>query len=235
MDPAKVQDNNFTTDYWNKRWNDGKIGWHQNVTNENLEKYFDKLVGNDGIKTVLFPLCGKTIDMKWVLDQGHNVIGVEGCDLAAKQFFQENNIEYKMDAINMAPRGALVFSSLDGKIKIFVCNFFDFRSTVAGGQMDAAFDRGSLVAINPTDRAKYAKKMAELMVPGGKILVESLEYDPHVFGGPPHTVPGSHIREIFGEDFNVEQLEKVVGTDPKYKQQWNIDLMHKCVHLMTRK
>ena len=45
-----------------------------------------------------------------VADQGHYVTGVDGSDKAAKEFFQDNNIEYKMDAINMAPRGALVFS-----------------------------------------------------------------------------------------------------------------------------
>ena len=43
-------------------------------------------------------------------DQGHFVVGVEGSDIGAKEFFTEHNIEYKMDAINMAPRGALIFS-----------------------------------------------------------------------------------------------------------------------------
>ena len=45
-----------------------------------------------------------------VADKGHIVVGVDGSDKAAKEFFQEQNLEYKMDAINMAPRGALVFS-----------------------------------------------------------------------------------------------------------------------------
>eukprot|EP00794_Sanderia_malayensis_P011726 gene11726-12947_t len=234
MDPAEPERSKLTLEEWNNRWDEGKTGWHDSQVNKDLQKYFDKLVGNDGRKTVLFPLCGKTIDMKWVADQGHNVIGVESSDLAAKQFFQENNIEYKMDAINMAPRGALVFSSLDGKIKIFVCNFFDFRSTVAGGQMDAAFDRGSLVAINSTDRAKYAKKMAALMVPCGKILTECLEYDPQVYPGPPHTIPENQIREIYGEDFIVDVLEKIVSTDEMYKQL-PVDVLYKCMYMKTRK
>ena len=45
-----------------------------------------------------------------VADKGHFVVGVEGSEKAVKEFFQEQNLEYKMDAINMAPRGALVFS-----------------------------------------------------------------------------------------------------------------------------
>eukprot|EP00112_Aurelia_sp_Birch-Aquarium-sp1_P023610 Seg709.10 transcript_id=Seg709.10/GoldUCD/mRNA.D3Y31 product="putative thiopurine S-methyltransferase" protein_id=Seg709.10/GoldUCD/D3Y31 len=235
MDTSQVQKSEFTVDYWNNRWKEGQTGWHKTFTNPGLEKYFGRVVGDEKQQRILFPLCGKSLDMKWVADQGHHVTGVDGSEKAAKEFFEDNKIEYKMDAINMAPRGALVFSSLDEKIKIFVCDMYNFRSTVAGGQFNGAFDRGALVAINPKDRPKYAELMADLILPGGKILAECFEYDPTVYGGPPHHVPEQHVHEIYGKNFNVDQLEKERDITPKFKENWNIDVMHKAYYLFTRK
>ena len=42
-------------------------------------------------------------------DQGHTVVGVDVAEKAAEEFFKEHNLEFKMDAINMAPSGALVY------------------------------------------------------------------------------------------------------------------------------
>jgi thiopurine S-methyltransferase len=46
---------------------------------------------------VVFPLCGKTLDMTAVLDIGHRVIGIEGCQSAIETFFKENNIPYVIE------------------------------------------------------------------------------------------------------------------------------------------
>lgn len=39
-------------------------------------------------------MCGKTVDMKAVLDSNNQVIGVECSTVGIEAFFQENNIEY---------------------------------------------------------------------------------------------------------------------------------------------
>ncbi|XP_065062749.1 probable thiopurine S-methyltransferase [Rhopilema esculentum] len=235
MDSASVQNSDLSLDRWKNSWKDGRAPWHEGSVNSTLEKFFHLVEGDKKGLRILFPLCGKSFDMKWTADQGHVVVGVEGSDIGAKEFFKEHNIEYKMDAINMAPRGALIFSSLDEKIRIFVCDMFDFRSTVAGGEFDGVFDRGALVAINPKDRPRYAELMGRLVAPGGKILAECLEYDPSLYGGPPHHVPEHHIKEIYGQNFNVEQVEKVVGTKPSFKSRFNLDHVHVCSYVMTRK
>jgi len=234
MDSAKVQQNDLTIDYWNKKWEEGKTSWHSNEVNRTLENHFDKVVGNEKEQRILFPLCGKAFDMKWVADKGHVVVGVESSVKAVKEFFQDHSLEYKMDAINMAPRGAQVFSSLDDKIKLFVCDMFDFRSTVAGGKFHGVFDRGSLVAINPQDRPRYAEMMAELVLPGGKILTECVEYDPTLFSGPPHHVPEHHIREIYSKNFDVQQLARDDIGEP-HRSRFNVDWLKLCAYLITRK
>ncbi len=44
--------------------------------------------------SILVPLCGKSLDLHWLYQHGHSVVGVELSGLAAKQFFEENGIQY---------------------------------------------------------------------------------------------------------------------------------------------
>jgi hypothetical protein len=56
-----------------------------------------KLTSNERQQCVVFPLCGKTVDMKAVLDAKHQVIGIECAQLGIEAFFNENNIQYKTE------------------------------------------------------------------------------------------------------------------------------------------
>ena len=56
-----------------------------------------KLIASKQPKYVLFSLCGKTIEMKAVLDNGHRVIGIEGSQTAIEAFFNENQISYEIE------------------------------------------------------------------------------------------------------------------------------------------
>lgn len=58
------------------------------------------LVGIDksGPLSVLVTLCGKTLDLLWLCEQGHEVTGVELVEVAAKEFFEENNVAYSVSS-----------------------------------------------------------------------------------------------------------------------------------------
>ena len=70
--------------------------------------------GSEG--TVLVPLCGKSLDMIWLAQQGHRVIGVELSDVAVESFFSENGLEaqwqerwFSVDASALIPFTAVIF------------------------------------------------------------------------------------------------------------------------------
>jgi len=73
-------------------------------------------------------------------------------------------------------------------------------ATPAPGTFDAAFDRGSLVAIDPELRERYAAALAPLVRPGGRILLVTVFHDPFKDGrsaAPPtrlRRAPAMHIR-----------------------------------------
>lgn len=71
---------------WIQRWKEGKIGWHRQQPNSKLIEFIDCLELQQG-DCVFVPLCGKSVDMLYLLDQGYQVLGVELSELAAEQFF----------------------------------------------------------------------------------------------------------------------------------------------------
>ena len=68
--------------YWYERWREGRIGFHLNDTNPNLTEWFDRLDLKPGSR-IFVPLCGKSVDMLWLVEQGMEVVGVELLELGA--------------------------------------------------------------------------------------------------------------------------------------------------------
>ena len=78
--------------FWHQKWHSGEIGFHLSDVNPLLAKHFDKLSLAENSR-IFLPLCGKTLDMAWLLSKNYRVIGVELHENAAKQFFDEMGVE----------------------------------------------------------------------------------------------------------------------------------------------
>ena len=80
-----------------------------------------------------------------------------------------------------------------------------------------AQDRGGLVAVNPTDRPKYAANLKELLAPGGKLLLVAVEHEPSF--GPPHSLSEAEVRALLGDAFEVKVLgrEDKMAVEPVWK------------------
>ncbi|MEP7220687.1 MAG: thiopurine S-methyltransferase, partial [Bacteroidota bacterium] len=62
--------------FWQNRWRENRIGFHQGSVNSRLRRHFAEIAG-DAKECVFIPLCGKSLDILWIADQGHPVVGVE--------------------------------------------------------------------------------------------------------------------------------------------------------------
>lgn len=85
-----------------------------------LQRYLDRLLdGRENVR-ILFPLCGKNVDMHHLWSQGHRVTGVECADEAIHDVFVDNGIEH-----TTAPLGTTgkVHSTTDGRFQIVQHNF----------------------------------------------------------------------------------------------------------------
>ncbi|XP_029918720.1 probable thiopurine S-methyltransferase isoform X2 [Myripristis murdjan] len=217
---------------WEERWQEGRIGFHQLHVHKMLESNIDKvLAGRTGVR-FFFPLCGKAIDMKWLADMGHSVVGVEVAEKAIREFFQESNLTYSEEPVPAIP-GAKLYKSSERNISLYQCDIYSFSSSIEG-QFGAIWDRGSLVAINPRDREKYASLIMSLMAKDCRYLLDTLLYNPELYKGPPFFVPDEQVHSLFGSHYDIELLQSVDALTDR-QRAWGLDSLTENVHLITPK
>ncbi|MDT8321303.1 MAG: hypothetical protein RQ826_12330 [Xanthomonadales bacterium] len=79
-------------DFWHARWHNDEIGFHRSDIHPALRAYWRKAaVGAD--TPVLVPLCGKSLDLRWLAQRGHAVTGIELSEKAVPEFFYEADLE----------------------------------------------------------------------------------------------------------------------------------------------
>ncbi|KAK2714016.1 probable thiopurine S-methyltransferase isoform X2 [Artemia franciscana] len=191
-------------EYWSKRWGNKDIGWHKTGVNNFLSNHIGKLTDGKNNLAFLIPLCGKTIDMKWLYDLGHTVVGIEGVEQAILDFFKEQSLEY----VRTEGAGFSLFKTPDSRLKIYLTDLFKIPTNVLG-KFDAIWDRGSLVAIYPKDRELYAKRMKEVAADKCKYLVAVMHHDPEKFAGPPRNVFKEELFKLYEDTFNIEEIDRI--------------------------
>ena len=77
--------------FWNERWREGRIGFHQQQVTPLLERHWTA-VGVPAGGRVFVPLAGKSLDMAWLAARGHGVLGIELSEVAVTQFFDEHRL-----------------------------------------------------------------------------------------------------------------------------------------------
>ena len=163
------------TSFWHQRWERNEIAFHQHEANPLLVKYFDVLSLSKGSR-VFLPLCGKTLDIHWLLSNGYRVVGSELSEVAVKQLFSELVIEPKITAIDDVRR-----HSADN-IDILVGDIFDLSRSVIG-QVDTIYGRAALVALPEAMRVRYAARLIEITDRAPQLLI-SYDYDQSLVDGP---------------------------------------------------
>ena len=91
---------------WLEYWENNETNWHSDVVTQELEEYLGLLKLEPGDK-VFFPLCGKSLDMTYILNQGFSVIGVELSEIGIKQFFHENGLDFIISQVGKFDLGTL--------------------------------------------------------------------------------------------------------------------------------
>merc|ERR1712150_356156 len=129
--------------FWTDGWVKGNKSFHVAKVNGQMMKYeADWLSACPSHARILYPLCGKSVDMPYLADKGHAVVGVEGVKQAIIEFMEENSIILN----ESSPRGDFI-PFANGRLEILLGDWFKFNYAIGGGMFSACLDRGSLVAI----------------------------------------------------------------------------------------
>lgn len=213
--------------FWRERWELGQTGWHQAEAHPTLVARWGDLAVPAG-STVFVPLCGKSVDMVWLAEQGHRIIGSELSEIAVRDFFAELDLFPTTRSVGQST----VFEA--GPYELWCGDFFDLPDE-ALTDVAAVYDRASLVALPPDLRRAYASHMAALLPPGAAAFVVTYVYDPAEMNGPPFSVPESEVRELYEDAFDVELLgvDDVIGRNPDLRAR-GVTAVHEELHELRR-
>lgn len=189
---------------WLERWREGRIGWHEESGNASLKKYWRA----EG-RRVLVPMCGKTVDMLWLEEHGNSVVGVELSDIAARAFFEENELRYTIRDGKLT-----AYTALDRNIAIYCGDLFDFDERGHTGW----YDRGALVATPAEQRPAYAQHIDALLAPDAYRLLITLDYDDTVATGPPFSISREEILRYWPDLREVDRYDDIDNGPPKFRE-----------------
>ena len=186
-------------DFWHDKWTKNEIGFHQSKPNALLERHFDKLSLTEG-QRVFLPLCGKTLDIGWLLSQGFRVGGAELSEAAITQLFDD--LELTPDIYDVGPLQHFHAKNID----IFVGDIFDLTADMLG-RIDGIYDRAALVALPADMRGPYTQHLARITGTAPQLLL-CFEYDQTLMSGPPFSIEGLEVTRHYQECYDITLLER---------------------------
>lgn len=214
-------------DFWHNRWENNLTGFHLDEVNPYLQEYWPGLTLNHAGR-IFVPLCGKSLDLIWLAEQGYQVVGIELSELAVEAFFAENNLHYTRQKFSDLE----LWQSED--ISLFCGDIFNLTPAILG-HIDGVYDRASLIALPPAMRQNYAEKLIELTPLAPKLLI-TLEYEQTKMEGPPFSVTESEVIELYQADYKVTQqlAQDVLSNNTKFIDK-GLDYMNECVYQLVAK
>ena len=216
------------THFWLERWREGRTHFHLSRVTPLLEKYWPSLSLPSGSR-VLVPLCGKSLDMIWLSEQGHQVLGVELSPLAVEQFFAENNLHPKTHDS--------VFGRhhIAGNIEIICGDIFALDSATLA-QCTGVYDRAALIALPPEMRKRYVRHVYAQLSDQYLGLLLALDYDQAQMEGPPFSVRDAEIQSLYEEHSVATIIDRrdTLKKEPKFIER-GLSQLDTVVYRLSRK
>jgi thiopurine S-methyltransferase len=211
--------------FWHQRWQQNQIGFHQGEVNPYLCKYWG-LLGVPAPARILVPLCGKSLDLLWLVQQGYQVEGVELSELAVRAFFDEQGLTPRQRR-----QGEWQVWESDN-LRLWCGDFFKL-SAAQLGPIDAVYDRAALIALPAAMRQAYARHMQSLVGAVPHLLI-TLDYPQARMDGPPFSVEQAEVAALFGERYSGTRphaCDDVLASNP-HLQQRGLERLNECVYLL---
>lgn len=200
-------------EFWHERWQNDQIGFHQEDINPHLRAHWQSLMLSPDSR-VFVPMCGKSLDMLWLREQGHQVLGVELSPKAVSDFF--SGLEHEGKKFSSGKFNGCTHND----ISILCGDFFDLVGANTS-DVAAVYDRAALIALPPDMRKRYVDHLAQLLPPGALILLITTEYPQGEMQGPPFSVTASEIHALYSRHGEIETLDRIdaLPANPGFRER----------------
>lgn len=225
-------------DFWYERWQSNQIGFHLPEANHLLVKHFQalNLTPKTPQKTsstqhrsprIFLPLCGKTLDIAWLLAQGYQVVGAELSQIAIDDLFRSLNL-----TPTITQKNQLMHYSTNN-LDIFVGDIFKLSPEMLG-TVDAIYDRAALVALPEDMRKRYTAHLLALSKNAPQLLI-CFEYDQNIHAGPPFSINADEVKQHYQTHYALSLLasetmpDGLKGKFPATEQVWLLTRLTNCL------
>lgn len=183
--------------FWHNKWANNEIAFHRNQANPLLINHLNTLNLAEASQ-IFIPLCGKTLDIAWLLAQGFRVVGAELVESAIEQLFAELGITPKITLLNKIKHYHAK------NIDIFVGDIFAVSGEMIGS-IDAIYDRAALVALPETLRAQYTAHLMKITNKSPQLLI-AYHYDQTIIQGPPFSISHEEVGQHYNDHYELTLL-----------------------------
>lgn len=167
-------------DFWDTQYREGNTGWDIGRVSTPLKEYFDQLT--DKSVSILIPGAGSSYEAEYLNKLGFTDVTVVDISPTVIAQFKERMANFPEN-------------------KIINTDFFELT-----GQFDLIIEQTFFCAIVPSLRSEYAKKVAGLLKPTGKLV--GLMFDvPLNTDHPPYGGSCEDYREYFRLFFDIEIMD----------------------------
>ena len=190
-------------DFWTIRYAAGKTPWDFGGVPSALKSFLER---TSGLGRVLIPGCGSGYEIQAFHAAGHDV----------------SAIDFSPAAVDQAKRVLGVLAE-----RVIVGDFFthDFGQR----RFDLIYERTFLCSMTPSRWPEYVNRMADLLLPRGRLIGVFL-YGQRLSSGPPFLLTEREADQLFKERFELVRSEVMTDSLPLFRdmerwQEWQkIDL-----------
>lgn len=213
---------------WLQFWRDQRTDFHQSVVNPLLSKFWPELGLAQGSR-VFVPLCGKSLDMLWLAQQGHEVIGIELSPVAVEAFFSESGLQPTQQQV-----GTFTLWR-DGRISILCGDYFALTQSELG-MIDTVYDRSALTALPEGIRGLYVAQLSRLVSDTAVVFLLTVEDAAADATMEQATGVDEEIARLYAENFDIAltYVESVFEADPESAALPDIRAEYKVYRLTSR-
>lgn len=206
--------------FWHHKWEINQVGFHLDYIHPLLKRNIDLFKMNNSLQKndkIFVPLCGKTLDIGYLLNLGYQVMAIELSEIAVQAVFNQLGLtptikEWSAGKVYQADH-----------LTIFVGDFFALskQDLTAGGEgISLVYDRAALIALPEKMRKEYAHHIAHITEHCAQLLI-TLDYDQTIAGGPPFAVSTQEVEALYADDYSIKLLEEadIIEEEPRFKSK----------------
>jgi len=211
--------------FWRNRWDQNQTGFHEGKPNALLVAHVARIETKPKAR-ILVPLAGKAVDLSWLEARGHEVVGVEFVESAIEALFRERGLDHRKQRRDCGPHPAYRIDNLT----MISADVFELKREDVGG-FDAIYDRGALIALEPSSRTSYVDTCAALLHAHGAMLVVAIAHTRPTLLGPPWSIDEPTLRTLH-RAFDVEKLETHDVAPTPRMQKAGLDSIQEAAYLV---